>query len=500
MAAPAAAAIAQQPQFTDEQEDVIRRVLLGRESIYLQGNAGTGKSYTFHGLKRQAGQSAIQCVVGSTATTGIAGTHINGLTVYSYLGLGDGSKSAHEIAQRLMFAPYMKEQLDNCRLTRILVIDEISMLSALMLEKIDQVLRLVRKCNLPMGGMQFMPMGDFAQLPPVFKEGDDDRLAFESPVWKQMFPPRQCIRLTRIFRQKDQEFVALLDDLRNGALSDTPSKYKHFRTGLLSDASTATLVKLDRPLPVVHGVEPTTLFATRNEVESFNLARLEKLPGVAELHKAVDTVVSKDKFAFAPEKMDKLFMAPRTLPFKVGAQLMLLSNLDQAVGLVNGSRCTGTEAHGDDSVTVTFTNGRTLRVMPLAFEIKDRKGVVIAMRKQLPLTLAWACTIHKSQGMTLDYVSIDLSKGFAPGQVYTAISRARSLEGLQIRGGIPVGRLLVDERVRRYERGEPLVADQPKKTRKEHPDEEGIRTSPFFPPPVAAAAAAAAEPRKKQRQ
>lgn len=473
MAAPAA------PQLlTDEQAEVVQRVVAGRESIYMMGPAGSGKSFVFNRLKLAAPAGS----VGSTATTGIAGTHIHGQTIQSFLGLGDGTKAAAAIAFKIMHMPYMKVQRDNCTLTRVLGLDEISMMSAWLWEKIDAVLRIVRKCpHLPMGGMQFLVMGDFAQLPPVYKRGDEDkRLVFESPLWQQMFPPRQCVRLTRIFRQDEQEFIALLDDLRKGDLSV---------------ASRATVTKVDRPLPVVHGIEPTTLFSTRDEVEQFNKAKLATLPGVAEVHATVDTILSKDKFAYTPDNMDKIFMAPRSLPLKVGAQLMLIANVDQAKGKVNGSRCTCTVLNGDDTASVMFTDGSTMRLLPQAFEIKDRFGVVIARRVQLPLILAWACTIHKSQGMTLDYVSIDLSKGFAAGQVYTAVSRAKTIAGLQIKGGIPLRTLMVDARVRRYERGEPpLVAED---TPKRKHEEDEAKTSPFFPP--AAAAAASSAPQKKAR-
>lgn len=493
MAAPAAPAAAQ-VNLTAEQTSVVHRVVHGRESIFLQGSAGSGKSATFHIIRSEAAK-AQGCTVSATASTGIAGTHINGQTIHSFLGLGLGNESAEAIAAFIMGKFFMKATLANCRQTRILVIDEISMISAKLFELMDEVLRIVRGCpDRPMGGMQLLAMGDFSQLAPVIPDSDPDkRLAFESPVWQQLFPPSQCVRLTKIFRQKDELFIALLQNLRLGELSDE---------------SAETVKTVDRPLPALHGIEPTTLFCTRFEVDQFNVARLKGLPGVAEEHVARDQVFKENDGApktIDPVKMDKLFpKAPRVLTLKVGAQLMLMINFDPARGKVNGSRCVCTALHEDSSATVQFTDGATIRFVPHMFDAMNSRGKPIAARMQLPFNLAWACTIHKSQGMTLDYVSIDLSRGFAAGQVYTAVSRAKTLEGMEIKGGIPRGRLLADPRVLAFERGDPVPPSaapaKKKNARKEPPVAAApaqAKTSPHFPLPSAAAAAGV--PTKKQR-
>lgn len=432
------------PTLSDEQLEVRRRVLK-RESLFVFGHAGSGKSFTLRAVREAAESMLLK--VGVTALTGIAGTNIGGITLHSFLGIGDGSDSVDVIVNKLKKAAGKKQQLANCMETDILIIDEISMTSAALWEKIDQVLRRVRSCSYkPFGGLTVLSFGDFAQLPPVFPRlppgasnrvgapPADKRLLFESSVWQQMFPVSNRIRLTKIYRQKDEVFLRLLQDLR---------------VGRVSDSSWTTVRGCCRPLKDVEGIQPTILYSTRNDVDAENQSRLNALPGEAVVFTAKDHVFSAE-LKGQEAKVDSLFQARRRVELKVDAQVMLIMNKDAKMELVNGSRGRVVSINKkDETITVVFVNGLQETFKLEMFELKDARGSTIVIRMQLPFILAWACTIHKSQGMTLDRVKMDLSQCFENGQVYVSVSRAKTLEGLQITG-MDASRVRCDPRVKKF--------------------------------------------------
>lgn len=456
VAAAAAAASTAPAEFSGEQQGVIDRLVKQRQSLFVTGKAGTGKSHTLAGVRRAA--TVARMCVGTTAMTGIAGQQIGGVTLNSFLWLGLGTDSVEVLARKMRANP-------NCRDTDLLIIDEIGMCSAELFEKVDEALRIVRnRRGVPFGGMVILAFGDFAQLPPVFSGGKPDkRLVFESAVWQQMFPPANCVRLTKVFRQTDATFVQLLDDVRVGRLPPT---------------SRAIVDACARELPVVHGIEPTVLHATRADVDETNQTHLDALAGEAAVFEAEDYAAS------ATAKLDTMFQARRRLELKVGAQVMLIKNKPE-FDLANGSRARVLAINeAGKTATVVFVNGVVLTLGYDTFDVKNARGVLVASRRQMPFILAWAVTIHKSQGQTLDRVTMDLSKCFEFGHAYVAISRARSLDSLCI-VGLATHAVKCDPRVLKYmaESGEVVPAAEPA---------AAASSSSSAPMSSAAAAAAAA--------
>jgi len=303
---------------------------------------------------------------------------------------------------------------------RLLIIDEISMLDAGLFEKLDYIARALRcSPDRPYGGIQLLLSGDFFQLPPVAPKGKPNKFCFQSPLWQEMFGPENMIELKKIFRQEEAEFVQLLSEVRFNKLSAN------------------TLVKLgelQRPLDCPNGIISTKLYSTNIDVDTVNQRFLKELPG--------EEVVLSAKDHPPESNLDKVFMAQKNLVLKVNAQVMLIKNLDSK--LVNGSRGIvesfgpevddyGKEVPGSRLMPVVrFLSGETRRIAVADWKVLTGTGAVQATRIQVPLKLAWAVTIHKSQGLTIDHLEVDLGGVFEFGQAYVALSRARRLQGLRV--------------------------------------------------------------------
>jgi len=325
--------------------------------------------------------------------------------------------------------------------TRVLIVDEVSMLDADILQKLDFVGRATRdEPSLPFGGLQLVFTGDFYQLPPVSRGSNDPPFAFMSPNWK--LAQFRAIELVDVLRQKDARLVSALNEVRSGVVP-------------VGGATSALFRSLARPLPPNEdGVLPTRLYSINKNVDVENQVELSKLPGESCVFEAIDS--GDDKTVL--ELLQKNSPVPQTLTLKVGAQVVLLRNVDDA--LVNGSRGvvkgfisikdeqfnrvrSSFRIHQSRSQTaesmfpkwplVKFDNGCVLAVGPAEFTATaGRKSY--ADRLQTPLKLAWALTVHKSQGMTLSRVEVNLRDAFDYGQVYVALSRATTIEGLRVTG------------------------------------------------------------------
>jgi ATP-dependent DNA helicase PIF1 len=339
--------------------------------------------------------------------------------------------------------------------TRALVIDEISMIDGDLFDKLNHIGRSIRKDGRPWGGLQLILTGDFFQLPPVpDNKSRAAKFAFDAATWNTSID--HTIGLTQVFRQRDADFAAVLNEMR---------------LGKVTDQALQTFQALSRPLAFNDGIEMTELFPTRAEVESANLTRLRALPGEVHHFTAVDTGDQAVR-----DRLLQHMMAPKTIELKVGAQVMLIKNIDQT--LVNGSigkiktfmtvrewslnsdtvdlggygssddlaeakkKIRKFSSTNDDSNPHKFpvveflmdgTNQhRTLHVVPEEWKVELPNGEVQAMRSQIPLILAWALSIHKAQGQTLARVKVNLGRTFEKGQAYVALSRATSKEGLQV--------------------------------------------------------------------
>ena len=406
---------------SQEQRRAYQAVSDGK-SIFLTGPGGTGKSfllrYMYARIPEETGKH-----INITAMTGCAALLIGRFakTLHSWAGIGLARETPAALAA---FIRRSGKTLRRWLQADILVIDEVSMLTPELLEKLDQVARIIRKSEKPMGGLQIVFVGDFYQLPPVNKDKEKEtQFVFESPLWNQIV--QETIQLREIRRQDDPVFQQILNDARKG---------------YMSQESLAILEKRqDRSWQQLQ-IKPTLLFTRRAEVDNINDRNLKALPGERKLFVA-ETVFqpieqTKGLTANSPavkqvvEKMDRDGPYMAELVLAVGAQVMLLTNLDHEAGLVNGSRgiVTGFEPSG--APIVQFKTGSPIPISAATWESEELEGVV---RKQIPLKLAYAITIHKAQGATLDCALIDIGTStFEYGQAYVALSRVKNLESLYV--------------------------------------------------------------------
>jgi len=300
--------------------------------------------------------------------------------------------------------------------TKVLIIDEISMIDLEFFEKVETIARYIRNNNMPFGGIQVILCGDFFQLPPVFNpEEGEERLCFEAECWSRVVP--RSFMLKHIFRQRDEKFIRILSEVRMGTLSE--------------ESITCLKNCVKPPWNPSEGSEPTRLFPHRRTVEELNMKKLNALKTMSQIYEAKD-------FCFAPQysHLFEQMTVPKQLTLRVGAQVILLKNIDFDQGLVNGAVgiITDFTPAGQDGLRlpiVLFRNGvkTEIEYAEWAFESGGEK---VASRSQVPLNLAWALSIHKSQGMTLSNVEMSIEKVFAEGQAYVALSRVVSLSGLRI--------------------------------------------------------------------
>lgn len=403
---------------SEEQQSLAREVIETKNNFLITGNAGVGKTHVLNWLRLNIGMSV-------TASTGIAAIQIKGSTIHSWAGLGIGKQSAPKIVDSLAekALKYRDRTLERIRHCQRLVIDEVSMLDADMLDLLEQVLMIARESEESFGGVQMVFIGDFLQLPPVSRKGAA-KFAFNADSWEGA--DVQVRLLTKVFRQEDEEFSSILNKIRFGDTDDEVFEFLKARHKAVDD---------DPEHP------PCILHSHNAGCEEKNLLELEKLPGE-------EWVVESQEWSkhenFA-KQLDKECLAPRNLHLKQGARVMLLTNLDLAKGLANGSLGIVNDEDPEDLrypedpgdpevVRVDFDNGHSVEIETVEYEL-IKGDSVLATRKQLPLRLAWAITIHKSQGMTIPKVEAHLAKCFAKGQSYVALSRAKTAEGLFLRGG-----------------------------------------------------------------
>lgn len=400
---------------SEGQKRTIDAVLLGK-NILLTGPAGTGKSHTIQRIKEIF--QKMKRSVSITATTGISALLINGNTIHSWSGIGICGTKETALNRVMTY----KGPQDRIKSANLLIIDEVSMLSALQLDILDHVFKYVRQSTLPFGGIQIILSGDFYQLSPV----KNPNYCFESPNFDQLI--HEVIELDFIFRQADREFCLALNEIRIGEVTE--------RTKELFGSCIGKEFFGD--------IKPTELYPLKADVENFNDEELWKLASennpireIASLDEIIEKPPSKKKI---PDKtlkewqanFDKNCMAPKVLTLAVNAQVMLIKNLDVEAGLCNGSRGIITGFSPAGQPIVKFRNGQILYMQTQVWGMKLNETTKIR-RTQYPIILGYATTIHKAQGMNIDCVRMDLgSRIFSSGQTYTAISRCRTLEGLSI--------------------------------------------------------------------
>lgn len=378
-------------------------------TTFLTGQAGSGKSYVLREYIKYLRKHGIKYAV--TASTGIASTHINGATIHSWSGIG--------IKQKLL--PYDLDALEEKQNiykrwneTSVLIIDEVSMLHASFVDMLDLVGKHIRRNNLPFGGLQVVFTGDFFQLPPVVKSTDEyenkDVFAFTSNAWRKAKPV--ICYLTDQYRQEDNKLLSILQAIRDGEIEEEHFEY-------LRDAHDNK-----------HSDEHIKLYTHNENVDEINITEFKKIKGEEKIYH----MITRGKAALVSSLKNNC-LAEEVLQLKIGAKVICIKNA-QDKSYVNGSMGVVIGFSNDNAPIVELINGKKVTILADTWQIEE-DGKVKAEISQLPIKLAWAITVHKSQGMTIDKASIDLSRAFTSGQGYVALSRLRTLDGLHLVGFNP---------------------------------------------------------------
>ena len=391
-------------KLSPEQQEVLQYIRRGA-NVFFTGAGGCGKSFLLQTLRKEYDN---QQGVYTTATTGIAATNIGGTTLHSFAGIGLGQGTLQDVIENVS---RFYKNVSRWRTARMLIIDEVSMLSADLFELIEAVARHFRQNQSFFGGLQMVFVGDFCQLPPVSKDANKkNRMLFESPVWKQA--DIKQFQLKTVFRQKESDMIHALSDIRVGNVSERAQLF---------------LQSVCRPLTFEDGIEPTKLYARNSNVDAENTQRLALLEGESKTYIVRSTGSDKDK-----ADLERNCMAANTINLKVGAQVMYLVNAFE-MNLFNGSRGVVTGFCALTGFPFVRFMGHTEPVLVQLFRWEKKLGrEILAERFQLPLKLAWAITIHKSQGMSIDRLVISLKDCFECGQAYVALSRATCSSGLSL--------------------------------------------------------------------
>jgi hypothetical protein len=398
------------------QSDALSILKMGK-NVFLTGGAGTGKTYVLNQYIQYCYDHEIPIAV--TASTGIAATHIGGMTIHAWSGIGIKETLFDYEIEMMDEKKYL---WDRYQKVRVLVIDEISMLSGIFLDTLDRLCRsMKRNHHQPFGGIQVVLCGDLFQLPPVSRT-NDVQLVIDSSVWNKM--NLTTCYLTEQFRQNDDFFTEILNAIRANIITPEHIETLYDRVREYDESD-------------FNGI--TKLFTHNADVDQINFQQLENISDDEYLYE----MTSKGK-ANLVETLKKSCLAPAVLKLKIGAQVMFVKNNFEA-GYVNGTRGEVIDINNDELPVVKTLTGREIVVNQETWAIDDN-GKILASISQIPLRHAWAITVHKSQGMSLDAAVIDLSKSFAYGMGYVALSRVRTLQGLHL-VGFSENSLLVDPRI-----------------------------------------------------
>lgn len=404
-------------------------ILSAGANVFLTGAPGAGKTYVLNEFIRTARANGASVAV--TASTGIAATHINGRTIHSWSGVGLATSLSDQLVKRIR----SRRKRAIC-VANILVIDEVSMMHAWLFDMVDEVCRRLRRDTRPFGGLQVVLSGDFFQLPPVSVSGRNHDLIAPSPeflasrdryaragknpegfiteslVWDALNPA--ICYLTEQHRQDDGQLLGVLSDIRSGDVNDEDRDLLLTRLGVAPR----------------EGENAVSLFPVNKQADQLNDMRLFAIHEDAHEYFAQSAGPAN-----LVERLKSNMLAPEHLLLKRGAAVMAVRN-DPDHQYVNGSLGTVrgfvVESKGGWPI-VEFENGNIVTMKPSCWEMQDGEEVLASVN-QVPLRCAWAITIHKSQGMTLDRAVMDLSRTFAPGMGYVALSRVENLEGLYLNG------------------------------------------------------------------
>lgn len=378
--------------------------------VFLTGEAGSGKTYTINQYTDYLREHEIDFAV--TASTGIAATHIHGMTIHSWSGIGVQSELDDQALKHIAENRYVSKRIKKAK---VLIIDEVSMLDGRILTLVERVCRKVRKVQLPFGGLQVVLVGDFFQLPPVSGKKNQaanavSEFAFDAEIWN-VLRPTVCY-LTEQHRQEDSAFLSILSAIRRNEFDET-----HFES-IRERFITAEELPDDM----------TRLYSHNANVDTLNATELKKLSGKTHAY----TMALRGPEALT-SALVRGCLSPERLELKIGAAVMFTKN-NAGGGYVNGTLGTVIGFTNEKKYPIVkTTDGLKIETEPAEWTIAEGDEV-FAKITQIPLRLAWAMTIHKSQGVSLDAAVMDLSQTFEYGQGYVALSRVRTLSGVHLLG------------------------------------------------------------------
>lgn len=372
-------------------------------NVYLTGSAGSGKTFLLNKyidyLKKNGKR------VGVTASTGIAATHMDGITIHSWSGLGIKNELNKEDIKKILRKGFVKKRFKN---VGVIIIDEISMLSASQFDSLNLICQTFKNNRLPFGGLQIVCSGDFFQLPPINRD-QNAKFVFQSEIWSKM--DLKICYLEEQHRQKEKGgLLTLLEHIRNNRVDEAKK--------ILFCENYA-----DRSF----SIEPAKLYTHNVDVDTINSAELKIINEKEKVY--LMNIIGNRHVA---EALKRGCLAPERLILKIGAKVMFVkNNFDQ--GYVNGTLGKVTDFDSEGLPIIKILNGSQVKANLASWKAEE-DGVIKAEIRQIPLRLAWAITVHKSQGMNLDSAEIDLSKSFVEGMGYVALSRLKSLNGLKLLG------------------------------------------------------------------
>jgi ATP-dependent DNA helicase PIF1 len=390
-------------------QDQALNIMQMGHNVFLTGQAGSGKTYTLNKFIHWAREHRIGTAI--TASTGIAATHIGGTTIHSWCGIGIRDHLTEHDLEKLAAKKDLQKRFNQ---TKILIIDEVSMLSSTFFDNLNRICKYLKENELPFGGLQVILCGDLFQLPPINRSGRALQMVVHSEAWKES-KPAICY-LKEQHRQNDSDdLITILNNIRAGEAKQVDIKRLNER--ILSDV----------PSEIKGILAPTKLYSHNADVDLINEVELSKLKTRQKTY-----LTAKEGKRVLIESLLKSCLAPEELNLKIGAEVMFIKN-DQSGRYANGTRGKVINFSKDGGWPIVQTlDERIVVVEQDSWSVQDEKGKVLASIEQIPLRLAWAITIHKSQGMSLDAAFINLGKVFEYGMGYVALSRVRSIDGLYL--------------------------------------------------------------------